>query len=163
MISMNAAVDADALKAFLLESNRAGYAGGDEKKWIREGDGSLTIVFEDGSWRSHDNFFGGEPYGGRTVVFHEGQPVWMIVYYGWADEGSEPESLYGILKKALKEMPSDAPYRGPRRREIDSYVYTNQWDGALDRFAGREEILEGQALVYQADYAVGLVDKRKGV
>lgn len=37
----------------------------------------------------NDNFFGGEPYGGREVVFYEEKPVWMMVYYGWVAEGIE--------------------------------------------------------------------------
>jgi hypothetical protein len=76
-------MDAEQLRRFLLKSNAAGYAGGDEKQWVRESDGSWTIVFEGRPWKSHDNFFGGEPYGGRTVVFHQGEPMWLLVYYGW--------------------------------------------------------------------------------
>jgi hypothetical protein len=30
----------------------------------READGSRTITFRDGMWSMHDNFFGGEFYGG---------------------------------------------------------------------------------------------------
>ena len=47
------------LREFLVASNKAGYAGGEEKKWIKEPDGSTTIPYEKGDWKSHDNFFGG--------------------------------------------------------------------------------------------------------
>ena len=57
----------ESLIQFLVDSNKAGYAGGEEKKWVKESDSSTTIPFEKGQWRSHDNFFGGEPYGGRTI------------------------------------------------------------------------------------------------
>lgn len=156
-------MNTEALRTFLVKSNEAGYAGGDEKKWTREDDGSLTIVFEDGPWRSHDNFFGGEPYGGRTVVFHQGRPAWLLVYYGWVAEESDPDRLYGVLKNALKQMPTDAPYRGPKRYEEDPFSYTNQWEGGIDRFIGRETIQEGSSLVYRADYVGGSVDRRRGV
>lgn len=53
----------DQLKQFLIASNRAGYANGKEKKWIKEPDDSTTIPYKKGLWKSHDNFFGGEPYG----------------------------------------------------------------------------------------------------
>ena len=99
---------------FLVDSNNAGYAGGEAKKWIKEPDGSTTIPFEKGSWKSHDNFFGGEPYGGRTVVFYEGKPYWMMVYYGWVEEGIETDPVYGVLKNALKQMPEDYSFRGPK-------------------------------------------------
>ena len=57
------------LKQFLIYSNKAGYSGGKEKSWIKESDGSTSIMAKKGYWKSHDNFFGGEPYGGRTIVF----------------------------------------------------------------------------------------------
>lgn len=60
----------EGLRQFLLDSNAAGYAGGESKKWVKESDQSTTIPFEQGPWKSHDNFFGGEPYGGRTIVFY---------------------------------------------------------------------------------------------
>ena len=156
-------VDVKGLRDFLLESNRAGYAGGDEKTWTREDDRSWTITFEDAAWKSHDNFFGGEPYGGRTVVFLAAVPVWMLVYYGWVDESADPARLYAVLKNALKRMPAEAPYRGPERYEEDPFVYVNTWEGALERFSGREEILESSNVVYRADYAGGWVDKREAL
>src|SRR5947208_3499509 len=101
--------------------------------------------------------------GGRTVVFLAGIPVWMLVYYGWVDKSADPAKLYAVLKNALKRMPAEAPYRGPGRYEEDPFVYANTWEGALERFSGREEILEGSSLVYRADYAGGWVDKREAV
>ncbi|MFH1289375.1 MAG: DUF5680 domain-containing protein [Patescibacteria group bacterium] len=151
------------LKQFLVDSNNAGYAGGEEKKWIKEDDGSTTIPFEKGPWRSHDNFFGGEPYGGRTIVFHEGQPVWMMVYYGWAVEGVETDPIYAILRNALKQMPEDYPYRGPEEYKEGEYTYSNSWSGEVDKFSGSEQILQGDKIIYKADYMGGLVDQRKGV
>lgn len=38
----------NALRQFLVDSNKAGYAGGEEKKWIKETDGSTTIPFKKG-------------------------------------------------------------------------------------------------------------------
>lgn len=61
-------MDKEALRQFLVDLNEAEYAGGEEKKWVKEPDGSTTIPFEKGAWRSYDNFFGSEPYGGRTII-----------------------------------------------------------------------------------------------
>ncbi|TSC77766.1 MAG: hypothetical protein G01um101429_969 [Parcubacteria group bacterium Gr01-1014_29] len=87
----------ETLRKFLIEANKAGYAGGKEREWIKESDGSTTIPFQKGEWRSHDNFFGGEPYGGRSVVFYQEKPVWIMVYYGCVTEGIDSRFLYGIL------------------------------------------------------------------
>lgn len=153
----------EALKQFLVDSNSAGYAGGEEKKWIKEPDGSTTIPYEKDQWRSHDNFFGGEPYGGRTIVFYEGKPYWMMVYYGWVEEGIESNPIYGVLRNALKQMPEDHPFRGPKEFKDGEYTYSNSWEGEVDRFSGEEQITQGEKLIYKADYLGGLVDQRKGV
>jgi len=147
---------------FLVESNAAGYAGGDERLWSSESDGSTTIRFSRELWSSHDNFFGGEPYGGRTVVFFNDRPVWMMVYYGWVAEQADPDQTYRVLRKALMHMPGDAPYRGPERYGEGALIYSNKWDGAIQRFSGDEEIHEGERLVYRATYLGGLVDSRRG-
>lgn len=153
----------NALRQFLVDSNKAGYAGGEEKKWVKEKDCSTTIPFEKGLWKSHDNFFGGEPYGGRTIVFYEEKPVWIMVYYGWVEEEIETDSVYGVLKNALAQMPEDYPYRGPKEYSEGEYIYTNNWNGEVDRFSGEEEITQGDKLVYKANYLGGLVDQRQGV
>lgn len=147
------------LKKFLIASNKAGYAGGEEKKWVKEMDGSTTIPFKLGDWESHDNYFGGEPYGGRTVVFYKKRPVWMMVYYGWVAGRANPDSIYKVLREALSRMPGTAPFRGPKKYKS----YVNLWIGTVDRFSGEERITQNGKLVYKANYMGGLVDKRGGV
>lgn len=156
-------MDIEGLRKFLIGSNRAGYAGGEEKKWVKEPDGSTTIPFEQGDWRSHDNFFGGEPYGGRTVVFYRNQAVWMMVYYGWVVEGVDADMVYGVLRGALMQMPGEYPYRGPQEFIQGDFVYRNKWEGELGRFSGEETIEQAGKLIYRADYRGGEVDKRRGV
>lgn len=156
-------MDKEALRQFLIDLNQAGYAGGEEKRWTKEPDRSTTIPFEKGPFRSHDNFFGGEPYGGRTIVFYEGKPYWIMVYYGWVEEGVETNPVYTVLRNALKKMPEDFPFRGPKEHKEGEYVYTNNWEGEVDRFAGEEQIIQGKKLVYKANYRGGLVDQRRGV
>lgn len=151
------------LKHFLIDSNKAGYAGGDRKEWVKEPDGSTTIPFEKGPFKSHDNFFGGEPYGGRTIVFYEKKPVWMMVYYGWVAEGVESDPVYDVLRNALMGMPVDFPYRGPKEYKEGEFTYTNTWEGEVDRFSGEEQIKQGDKLIYKANYLGGLVDQREGV
>lgn len=156
-------MDKNLLRQFLIDSNKAGYAGGDSKKWIKEFDGSTIIPFEKGEWRSHDNFFGGEPYGGRSIVFHQDKPVWLMVYYGWVEEGMATDPVYKVLRNALMEMPEDAPFRGPKEYKESDFLYSNSWDGDVERFSGEEKITQDGKLVYKANYMGGLVDKRKGV
>ncbi len=150
----------EGLRQFLIDSNKAGYAGGEEKRWIKESDGSTTIPFQEGEWRSHDNFFGGEPYGGRVVVFYKDKPYWMMVYYGWVGEGMDNNLVYSVLRNALKQMPEDAPFRGLSEYVQEDFTYSNSWTGDVERYTGKEQIHQGDKLVYQANYMGGLVDKQ---
>lgn len=153
----------DQLRQFLVDSNMAGYAGGNEKKWLKEADGSTTIPYSKGEWTSHDNFFGGEPYGGRIVVSYKNKAVWMMVYYGWVEEGINPDLVYGILREALKFGPEDLPLRGPKEFKQGELEYKNKWTGNLERYAGEEKIFRQGKLIYKANYLGGMVDKRAGV
>lgn len=153
----------ESLRQFLIDSNKAGYATGEEKQWVKEADGSTTIPFEKNEWRSHDNFFGGEPYGGRVAVFHRNKALWIMVYYGWVVEGVDINPVYKILRNALMRMPEDAPFRGPKEYKEGNIAYANSWEGDVEKFSGEERIVEGELLVYQASYMGGLVDQREGV
>jgi hypothetical protein len=135
-------MNAGELKKFLIDSNKAGYAAGVEKQWTKEMDGSTTIMYESGDWKSHDNFFGGEPYGGRIIVFFRGKPCWMMVYYGSVEKDIDPNTIYPVLRGALKRMPDEAPFRGPREFREGEYAYRNSWEGSVDSYSGEEEILQ---------------------
>jgi len=153
----------ESLRQFLVDSNKAGYATGKEKQWIKESDGSTTIPFEKGDWKSHDNFFGGEPYGGRVAVFYKNKPVWIMVYYGWVREGVEVNPVYEVLRNALTRMPEDYPFRGPKEYKEKDFAYTNSWNGDVERFSGEEQIIQIEDLIYRANYMGGLVNLRSGI
>jgi len=156
-------MDEAALLSFLLEASRCGYAAGRSAVKVREADDSTTIVYDHGDWRFHDNYFGGEPYGGREVVFLSGRPVWMAVYYGWVEgAGVEAERVYSFLQRALREAPAAFPIRGPDEFSEGSSTYRNVHEGGVANFSGEETIHEGGRRVYTARYLGGLVDRRAG-
>lgn len=95
-----------------MEAGRATYASGDESVKCKESDGSTTIRYSRGEYCMHDNYFGGEPYGGREVVFLNDKAVWMMVYYGLVYEGPNKE-VYQFLMSALSNNTLEMPYRGP--------------------------------------------------
>ena len=163
LCSNDSEMNKKSLKKFLFDANQAGYARGEERNWIKEDDGSTTIPFEKGSWMLHDNFFGGEPYGGRTVVYYQERPVWMMVYYGWVVEEAETNQVYRVLREALKRMPKEQPFRGPESFREGNYHYRNALKGTVENFSGKEQISKNAEVVYQASYIGGLVDQRGGV
>ena len=155
-------MDINQLGDFLVKANQAGYAS-NESVIADAADGSHTIVFESGGWRFEDNFFGGEPYGGREVIAVDGHVEWMMLYYGWiAPTDLSNNDVYKFLRHALMRVPGDKPYRGP-----DSYVegaleYRNRVGGELRNFDGVETILQSGNEIYRARYFGGLVDQRQG-
>ncbi|MFA6536909.1 MAG: DUF5680 domain-containing protein [Patescibacteria group bacterium] len=148
---------------FLVAAKKSTYAAGDAAKKIKEADNSTTLIFESGDWKYHDNYFGGEPYGGREVVFFQGRPVFMMVYYGFVDENVPDVNLvYGTLQGALTLIPEDKPFRGPKFFTNNGFKYENEFSGDIENFSGTEIIKNSAGeVVYQARYSGGLVDQRK--
>jgi hypothetical protein len=154
-------MDEAALVAFLFEASRRGYAAGGDAAKIREVDGSTTIVYARGDWTFHDNYFGGEPYGGREVVFLDRQPVWMALYYGWVEGVSvDAERVYSFLQRALREAPAAFPVRGPDQFSGGLSTYRNVHNGSVANFSGEETIHEEGRHVYTARYFGGWVGRR---
>jgi hypothetical protein len=150
------------LRQFILQSHQAGYAAGDDAYNTEESDGSTTITFQSGNWQHHDNFFGGEPYGGREVVFFNNKPAWIMVYYGTVVPSiTDIKPIYKFLQSALKLAPEPAPYRGPQEFTQGDFHYSNSWQGDLENFSGIEKIFLNDKQIYQAQYLGGLVDQRK--
>jgi len=150
----------DELKQFIHNASKNTYASGNENIKKKEKDNSTTIVYEKGDYKYHDNYFGGEPYGGREVVFYKGKPFWMMVYYGWVVEGVDGNEVYGILTKALSNSTLDMPYRGPKEFIDCDLKYVNDFNGDVENFNGEEKIFKGDTLLYCARYIGGLVDRK---
>lgn len=147
----------DKLKEFLIKAKANGYA--DEKTpIINESDGSFSNRFTDSEWAFHDNWFGGEPFGGREVVYVNKKPYWMMVYYG--SDSQEVEGVIPFLRNSLSHMPSDFPTRGPKEYSDNDFLYRNSWDGDIEQFKGKEEIFYKGKIVYSAEYSGGLVNQR---
>lgn len=152
-------IDRDALKNFILEASRATYASGDESIKQKQSDGSTTIEFKKGPLAYHDNYFGGEPYGGREVVFLDGKPIWMMVYYGRVHSDAQAKETYSFLIHSLSCATLDMPYRGPELLEHGVWTYQNNLVGDVDTFSGTEKIFKDGICVYEASYLGGLVDR----
>lgn len=149
------------LKQFLVQAKKLTYASGNESIKNKDRDGSTSLIFEDGDFKYHDNYFGGEPYGGREVVFYKGEPVYIMTYYGSVDKNiSNVSDVYSILQKALSLISEDYPYRGPVEFVNGAYKYVNEYSGEIENFSGKEYIECDGEIVYKASYIGGLVDQR---
>ncbi len=153
-------IDTNKLKSFILEASRATYAAGDSAVKEKMPDGSTSLTYENGEYRFHDNYFGGEPYGGREVVFLNDKALWMMVYYGRVHEGIDTKDIYSFLMESLSNNTLDMPYRGPSLFERENFKYENILSGEVDNFSGTERIFKDGTSVYEASYIGGFVDIR---
>ncbi len=153
--------DSVEFREFLDFVGKSGYA--DSKAPITQlEDGSHNLVLENNGFRFHDNWFGGEPYGGREVISKDGKVFWMMVYYGEIkQDAGTPAEVYGItLKEALRQPDTELPVRGPKVfKASNGCTYSFEWTGNLDRFTGEEMIKDPKGkVVYTAEMSGGLVD-----
>lgn len=146
------------LRQFIYSASRATYASGDESIKVKQPDGSTTIEFSEGDFKFHDNYFGGEPYGGREVIFFQGKAVWMMVYYGFVHIEIGNAEVYDVLMEALRNTTVEVPYRGPKVFERENWRYENDIEGGVENFHGTEKIYRDGECVYEAGYIGGLVD-----
>lgn len=151
-------LDTEKLKQFIVKAHQNGFTVQDENQFIKEANGSTTILFSDGDYKMEDNFFGGEPYGGREVVYFKGKAVWIMLYYGKVEEGTPRDKVYSFLKEALGKQTEVKPFRGPDIYEKGDFCYETHVFGKLESFSGDEQIFLKDEQVYTADYMGGLVD-----
>lgn len=148
-------INLDEIKQFLILANMPHAEGTAET--IKEQDGSRTIEFAGGDYRMHDNFFGGEPYGGRLVIFYKDEPVFMEVYYG---KTSKPaDEVYNFLREALQNPGEDNPFRGPAEYKSGKLTYKSSTEGDVADHTVKEYIYEDGVEIYSAIIVGGLVDR----
>lgn len=148
---------------FLVDAKKSTYAAGEMAKKNVETDKSTTLIFEDRDFKYHDNYFGGEPFGGREVVFLQNEPIYIMTYYGLVDASVDDfEPVYKVLQKALSLIPEDYPFRGPKEYIDGHFIYKNTFNGEIDNFFGEETISSADGKeIYKAKYIGGFVSQRK--
>lgn len=130
------------LLGFLVHSAKSGYASRSNQS-MKEANGSESIFVDAGDWQSHDNWFGGDSFCGRTVVTYQEVPVWIMNYQGSLRQGVNKaygSSVFDFLRRALNKLPADAPFRGPRDYREDRWHYESRTNGDHVKFEGFETI-----------------------
>jgi Domain of unknown function (DUF5680) len=72
-------------------------------------------------------------------------------------EPSSARALYAFLRKALLQVSSNSPLRGPEVLEDDGYTYRCESAGDLENFSGVETIAIGNETRYELRFAGGAV------
>jgi len=146
------------LEKTIVTAKTASYVGGGGKAEASR-PGSHDLTWSNGEWFYRDSYFGGTDFLGQETLWHYGEPVWAMNYYGYI---LRPDLIDAVragatIKAALSAMYAQGRFlggfdwRGPHGR------YCDRSTGGAEHFHGRETILVGDIEAYALDYFGGLI------
>jgi len=150
------------LVTFLLRAKTSTYASQSDEASVKSPllPGTHQLEYTEGPFFYRDIYAGSALFAGQEIVYYRGKPVWTMSYAGNIPPEipkEEVDALVALLHKALMRVPAEIPYRGPRDLQDGAYTYSNQPEGNLDSFFGRETIAHGEKVVYELRYGGGMV------
>jgi hypothetical protein len=143
------------LKEFLVRAKRATYANENAREKKIKGKGKLLMYSNRGLFYQ-DKYFGTNPFSGEEIIIKEGKVVWIMNYYG-KTISKNSSKVYKFLRKALRKVDEDKPFRGPANFKEDDFRYINRFEGKIDSFCGVEKISYKNRAVYFCYYHGGFV------
>jgi hypothetical protein len=139
---------------FLIRAKKAAYAGkGAETASSKPN--SHDLVYEENGWKYLDTYLGGKRFTGEEAVWQSDIPVWAMNYSGRITGGHFNGDF---LKLALRNVPKEAPYRGPGHFEDGPYAYFCKVRGTPEWFQGYEEIQYLGEKIYECYFHGGGVE-----
>jgi hypothetical protein len=151
----------EALINFLVTAKRNTYAIiNDITKIIME-DGGTEVNYQEGLFFYRDRYYGGEPFIGEEVVICDNTIIWGMNLRGKVINPIIPvEEVYAFIREALKNITSDAPFRGPARFQINDLHYSSKAYGTPEHFHGMEKVFINDQLIYECFYHGGCIGKK---
>ena len=151
-------MDITVLNDIIVRAKAASYVGGGTRAHSSR-PGSHDLTWAEGDWRYLDSYFGGTDFLGQEAVWHGGEPVWAMTYYGYI---SRPDLIDGrrageTIKAALSAMYGEGRFLGGFEWAGEYGRYIDASRGDAGHFHGRESILVGGVEAYGLDYFGGLV------
>ena len=144
-------MNTDKLAQFLNAVNKATYANKSAPKVASSRIKSEDYHFEKDNLIYHDTYFGGRDFIGEEIVYENEKPVWGANYFGFVlDENISEKDVYDFLRRAFMQEYDDViPVRGPAKFSDGGWTYQFTTSGGLENFAGQEEILLDEKVVYR--------------
>jgi hypothetical protein len=146
----------DTFLEFLVEAKKQTYAGGGALTQPSRKN-SKDLKYENGDYQYYDTYLGDVDFIGEEVVWHCGQPVWGMNYYGWMLVEKIPDGFSKCLKGALSAVPQAAPFRGPEQFLDGDFKYQCRWEGNVENFLGSEEIFFHGKIIYKLHFHGGRI------
>ncbi len=146
-------MDIAKLKQFLINAKKNTYASGNENKAKIISGGIKEYVFSDGNFKYSDRYKGHKKFNGEENVLQNNKVIWKMKYEGKILSNKIfVDDIYAFLRKALKKIPKDKPFRGPKKLIDKEYKYTNNVQGGIEKFFGEEKIFYKNELIYNLIY-----------
>jgi uncharacterized protein DUF5680 len=149
--------DRNDISRFLERAKAASYAADDPTRLRTLEDGGLEIRHAEPDLVYRDRWYGGARFAGQELVWHAGRLVWGMNFYG-VTEAAAPERFFHFHKRALRQPPPGAPFRGPALYTEGDFTYVNDWSGSLEAFWGAERVFERGRQLFRLGYHGGLLD-----
>ena len=145
-------------KRFLIKAKKNTYALSGERGESVLADGVKELSYRSENFYYRDRYYGSDSFVGEEVVFLNDKVLWVMNYSGRCLSSMVPKNkIYGFLKKCLKKVNIDSPFRGPDEYQSGDYVYKNKTRGDIDSFVGEEFIYYKNKKIYGLKYHGGLV------
>lgn len=146
------------LNAFIVRAKAATYVGGGAK-CLSYRPGSHALQFHEGAFSYLDSYFGSADFLGQEVVYYEGEPVWVMNYYGRILEPSliTAEETGQIIQESLSRMYEEGRFLGGFEHSTRNSIYVDTNEGGVTSFTGKEWIVRENTRVYELTYHGGLV------
>jgi hypothetical protein len=141
------------LKKFLIGAKLHTYAAGGENKAMVLSSGEKEYIYEKDNLKYIDRYNGHEKFYGEENIFADNKLIWKMGYEGEiVSNVVSPDDIYDFLKKALRLVPGDKPFRGPQEYIEKDFEYTNEIKGNMEKFSGVEKIFYKNELAYRLIY-----------
>ncbi|KKQ54774.1 MAG: Transcriptional regulator, XRE family [Parcubacteria group bacterium GW2011_GWA2_38_13] len=154
-------INKENLKNFLKEAKINTYAGIGEVGEKILGDRGKKFEYVKNNFYYRDIYFGFNPFIGEEIVFFRKKPIWGMNYYSEIIAGHVSAMIiYAFLKKALKKVPKNKPFRGPDNFNDKNFEYINTVKGTIKKCIGKEKIFYNKKLVYILNYCGGIIKEK---
>jgi len=147
----------DAFIDFLIKAKVNTYAAGSVEPVPPSRPGSKDLHYTEGNYQYIDTYLGEIDFIGEEAVWQNGCAIWAMNYYGVMLVKEIPAGFIDCLLAALRQVPPEAPYRGPAGLEHGPFSYHCVWEGELGRFRGHEWIDASGETIYELDFHGGEV------
>jgi hypothetical protein len=146
------------LEAFIIKAKAATYAG-NGKRVQPTRPGSIDLSYEEGDLTYRDSYFGGGDFIGEEVVWHRGEPIWAMNYYGYilVPEELSAEESGKVIKESLAALYSEGRFLSGFKHQTTLGLYIDTNEGDVSNFHGMEWTERGGRRLYELRYHGGLI------